>query len=576
MDVVDLSDFVQLFGRPKRRGMTSPTATLESETKPRDVSSSSSSITLPLPACAPTASNDLEKMATNKSAELGSTQPMGQAVTALDWTGPDDPDNPENWPAGKKAFHIAYIGLQCFVVYAKHHVLSPPLTSHRTFGSSVYTPAIASIVETFDVSPTAATLPLTVYVLGLALGPAISAPISETHGRRIVYLTLFPIALLFTLGAGLAKSFATLMVCRFLAGTIGSGGLAVGAGTNSDLFPPLTRAPVASVFLLAPFAGPALGPVAGSYLVQFKSWRWTQYITLMIGLVAVILGFFQKETYKKIILAQRAKRLNLPPPPNPMASMTAAQKAKFVLTVTIARPVIMLLTEPIVAFLAIYTAFNFGVLFCFFAAFPIVFESRYPEVQAYHFTQGESGLVFLGIGVGILLAAIIFIISDKTYYQPRARKEIESNGKDPRSLLLAPENRVLPAVIGSVLLPIGLFWFAWTAKSSVHWIVPVLASIFFGAGNLLVFFTAVMYQLDSYGPMMGASAMAANGILRYVFGAVFPLFSRQMYLAMGAGWATSLLGFVTVALMPVPWILFKYGAKIRSKSKYAMFSREYD
>lgn len=425
-------------------------------------------------------------------------------------------------------------------------------------------------------SPTAATLPLTLYVLGLALGPAISAPISETYGRSIVYIALFPISLLFTLGAGLAKSYATLMVCRLLAGTIGSSGLAVGAGTNSDLYPPLTRAAAASIFLLAPFAGPAVGPVAGSYLAQFQSWRWTQYIVLIIGLVAIILGFFQKETYKKIILARRAKRLNLAPPPDPLASMAATQKAKFILTVTIARPLVMLFTEPIVAFLAIYTAFNFGVLFCFFAAFPVVFESPYPEVQVYHFTQGESGLVFLGIGVGVLLAAIIFIISDKIYYQPRARKEITVNGKDSRHLLLAPEYRVLSAILGSVLLPIGLFWFAWTARSTIHWIVPVIATVFFGAGNLLVFFTAVMYQLDSYGPMMGASAMAANGILRYTFGAVFPLFARQMYRALGVAWATSLLGFVTVALMPVPWILFKHGSKIRARSKYATFSREYE
>jgi len=445
-----------------------------------------------------------------------------------------------------------------------------------TFASSVYTPAAKGVAEQFGVSSTAAILPLTLYVLGLALGPAISAPISETHGRRIVYLTLFPISLLFTLGAGLSKSYATLMVCRFLAGTLGSGGLAVGAGTNSDLYPPLTRAPVASIFLLAPFAGPALGPVAGSYLVQFKSWRWTQYIVLMVGVIPVILGFFQKETYKKIILAQRAKRLNLPPPPNPMASMTALQKAKFVLTVTIARPVVMLLTEPIVAFLALYTAFNFGVLFCFFAAFPVVFESPYPEIQVYHFTLGESGLVFLGIGLGILLATFIFIVTDKLYYQPKARKEITLKGRDPRTLLLPPERRVISAIIGSFMLPIGLFWFAWTARSDIHWIVPIIATVFFGAGNLLVFVTAVMYQLDSYGPLMGASAMAANGILRYIFGAVFPLFSRQMYRVMGVGWATSFLGFVTLALMPLPWILYIYGSKIRSKSPYAMFSREYD
>ncbi|KAK5081633.1 hypothetical protein LTR05_007766 [Lithohypha guttulata] len=500
--------------------------------------------------------HDIERTATEQSPST--PHKPERVTTALDWTGPEDPENPENWSTGKKAFHIAYVGLQCFVV---------------TFGSSVYTPAIPQVAQRFNISITAATLPLTLYLIGLAAGPAISAPISETYGRRIVYLILFPVALLFTLGAGLARNYATLMVCRLFAGTLGSGALAIGAGTNSDLYPPLTRATIASVFLLAPFAGPALGPPAGGFLTEFRNWRWTQYVILMVGLLAVVMGFFQKETYKKIILAQRAKRLDLPPPPNPMASMKPFQKLYFVITLTLSRPILMLFTEPIVAFLAVYTAFNFGVLFCFFAAFPLVFQSLLPQIQIYHFTIGEAGLVFLAIGIGCAIATVLFILTDRLYYQPRARKEIEVNGKDPRSLLLPPEKRVISAAIGSFLLPISLFWFAWTAKANVHWIVPVLATVFFGAGNMLVFFTAVMYTLDSYGPMMGASAMAANGILRYLAGAVFPLFARQMYLTLGVGWATSLLGFITLGLMPLPWILIKYGWWFREKSKYASFSR---
>lgn len=451
-------------------------------------------------------------------------------------------------------------------------VLYETLTDQRrTFGTSVYTPAAKPIAEKFGISITAALIPLTLYVLGLALGPAISAPISETFGRKVVYLTLFPISLLFTLGAGLSQTYATLLVCRFLAGTIGSAGLAVGAGSTSDMFPPLTRAPVSSIFLLAPFAGPALGPVAGSYLVEFKDWRWTQWILLIFGAINIVMGFFIKETYKKIILQNRAKRFGIEGPPNPMAALKPAQRLKFILTVTIARPVVMLFTEPIAAFLAIYTAFNFGVLYCFFAAFPLVFQSEVPQIQVYHFTQGEGGLVFLAIGVGILTASVLFIIGDRLYYRPQALQEIK-NGKDPRSLLLPPEKRVFSAIVGSFLLPIGLFWFAWTAKHDIHWIVPVLAMILFGCGNLMVFFTAVLYQIDTYGPMMGASAMAANGILRYTLGAAFPLFSRQMYINLGVGWATSILGFIALALMPLPWILSHYGPAIRKKSKYASFS----
>jgi MFS family permease len=128
-----------------------------------------------------------------------------------------------------------------------------------TFGSSVYTPAYPEVAARFHVSQTAALLPLTLWVLGLAAGPMIGAPLSETKGRVVVYRVTLPVSLLFTLGAGFSKNFATLLVCRFLAGVTGSPVLAVGAGTNADLYPPRYRAVSVSLFLVAPFAGPALG-----------------------------------------------------------------------------------------------------------------------------------------------------------------------------------------------------------------------------------------------------------------------------------------------------------------------------
>ena len=146
-----------------------------------------------------------------------------------------------------------------------------------TFGSSVYTPSTADptlqwmspvanvnagvpeVARHFGVGQTAALVPLTVYVLGLGLGPIVSAPISETYGRRAVYLLFFPPSLLMTLGAGLSQSYASFVICRLLAGVLGSGCLAVGAGTNGDLFVHLQRATASALFLAAPFLGPALG-----------------------------------------------------------------------------------------------------------------------------------------------------------------------------------------------------------------------------------------------------------------------------------------------------------------------------
>lgn len=85
---------------------------------------------------------------------------------------------------------------------------------------------------------------------------------------------------------------------------------------------------------------------------------------------------------------------------------------------------------------------------------------------------------------------------------------------------------------------------------------------------LLQFLATGTYLVDVYGPLNGASAMAANGLARYAAGAAFPLFTFQMYEGLGIAWATSLLGFVSLALLPIPWVFFKWGPKIRSRSAY--------
>jgi hypothetical protein len=114
-----------------------------------------------------------------------------------------------------------------------------------------------------------------------------------------------------------------------------------------------------------------------------------------------------------------------------------------------------------------------------------------------------------------------------------------------------------------------LVWFALAAKPTIHWIVPVLAGIPFAFGNVTVFISAALYMLDVYGPLSGASAMAANGLLRYTMGASFPLFTVQMYDALGVKWATLLLVFVCMLMVPIPWVFYKFEPRIRKKSAYS-------
>lgn len=201
-----------------------------------------------------------------------------------------------------------------------------------------------------------------------------------------------------------------------------------------------------------------------------KGWRFTNWDELILLGTFWIASLFMHETYKKIILRKRAQRRGQDLPPAPPVS------PRFLVTVLIVRPIAMIVLEPIVFFFSLYIAFAFAVLFAFFAAFPIVFEGTY------HFNTGEAGLPFLGVGLGVLLAGLMAIIIDKKIYWKRLAEHTAAG-----TLPVPPEERLYTSMIGSLGLPIGLFWFAWTARPDVHWISPVLAGVFFGWGNFSIF-----------------------------------------------------------------------------------------
>lgn len=327
----------------------------------------------------------------------------------------------------KKAFHTAATACLGFSV---------------TCGSSLITPATPEIAERFEVSRTASILALSLFVLGLAVGPMIAAPISETYGRSVVYKVSALTYMLFILGAGFSKSFGSLLVCRFLAGALGGPVLAVGAGTNADMYLPKDRAVASSLFIMMPFLGPSLGPVIGGFAAQFKGWRWTQWCTIFIALAVTVPVMCMSETYKKIILARRAKRLNIPPPQQ--TNLKGLALVKMLLTVTLARPLHMLFTEPTVFLFSLYTAFTFSVLFAFFAAYPYTFTT------VYGFNTWQYGLTFTAIGLGVLLAVATNVFVDRLYYAKHHQRVL----KEGRTAV-PPEYRLLCAQMGCFGVPIG-------------------------------------------------------------------------------------------------------------------------
>ncbi|KAK5997933.1 Polyamine transporter 4 [Cladobotryum mycophilum] len=443
----------------------------------------------------------------------GNWSPPTDIIGALDWDGPDDPDNPMNWPSWKKILHSAIPAIYSFGL----------ATCISTFVA-----AIPIIQLQFDVSRTASLMVVSLYTVGFVIGPCIASPYPNFA----------------------SDNFKVLVIFRFLAGVGGSGVLAVGAGTLSDLWKPQQVGRVAIAYILAPFLGPSIGPLIGAYTLHeyHNHWKWAVWVVLCILAPVGISLPFMKETSKERILYARAKTRGHQFPEETF-SVTLSKIGKGFL-----KPLHMCVAEPVAICIGLYTAFSFAMVFSFFGSYAYVYT------KVYHFNMRQIGLCYIPVIIGFLFAVATFGFFDATKYRKEA---IRTNNR------VAPEFRLYSALVGCWLVPIGLFWYAWAPHENVHWIVPVLAGFPFGWGTLANFLACMAYIVDTYGTANGASAVAANGILRFLLGAAFPLFIFQVYQKMGIHWAGSLFAFISVAFIPVPWIFFLKGPELRKRSHYS-------
>ncbi|KAK8058975.1 multidrug resistance protein [Apiospora phragmitis] len=407
------------------------------------------------------------------------------------------------------------------------------------FVSTAYSGGVVEIIREFKIDTIIAILGVSLFVTGFAVGPLIWAPLSEMYGRQFLFFGTYMALTAFNAGAAGAKNIETLIILRFLAGTFGASPMTNAGGVIADMFTAHERGMATAVFATAPFLGPSIGPIAAGFLGEAAGWRWIEgLMAAFTGLLWIIVSLTVPETYTPVILRRRAEKLTKLTGKVHISMLDAGKPKKTVtqeFKVALLRPWKLLFREPIVLLTALYMAIVYGTLYMMFAAFPIVFR------QQRGWSAGVSGLAFLGVLVGMVAG---------------------SRGQR------AAEARLPPAIIGSILLPIGLFWFAWTNGLDVHWIVPIIGSAFFSAGLVLVFLSLMNYLVDSY-VVYAASVLASNAVLRSLLGAAFPLFTTDMYRNLGIHWASTIPAFLSLACLPFPFLFWKYGGGIRMKCKYA-------
>ncbi|KAB8228869.1 major facilitator superfamily domain-containing protein [Aspergillus alliaceus] len=354
----------------------------------------------------------------------------------------------------------------------------------------------------------------------------------------------------------LLKIFRPSLSPASLLGFFGSAPVSNTGGVLSDIWDPTARGHAIMAYSLAVIVGPTLGPLVGSALVEsYLGWRWTQYIAGILQISVVVVGaIVLDESYEPVLLIRKARH---------MRTTTGnwslhTEFEEWIGNITLryyfnkfgVRPMQMLLT-PICFLVALHASFIFGVFYATLAAFPILFE----ETRGWD--QITGSLAFLALLVGILLGAIVVALNQQYY------NHIYSTSQ----CMPSPEARLPSMMLGSVVFTGGLFLLGWTANPQLPWIASFIGAACVGFGFFTIFQSALNYLLDVF-TRWGASAIAANTFLRSTLAAVFPLFIDPMYRQLGNGPATSVFGGFAMLLVPIPFVFWLWGSRIRSSKRY--------
>ncbi|KAF9877635.1 major facilitator superfamily transporter [Colletotrichum karsti] len=456
---------------------------------------------------------------------------------------PDDPEDPKNWCSLKKTIVSIQICLLIACTYA---------------GASIYTVGLHGVREQFGVTEDVALLGLTTYVIGYGVGPMVWSPLAEVPqiGRNPLYILSLIVFIVVQVPIALATNIGMLLAFRFMAGFFGAPVLGTGGGILTDMYASRKHTYAMGLWALIGIGGPTVGPIIGGFAVEAEGWKWTAWITAWAGTTTLALMiFFLPETSADNILYRRSLRLRRATGDRRYiceAEIKAENTTgKEVLLTHLVRPFTMVMTEPVVFLLLLYSSFIYGLMYIWFEALPLAYE------EVYHFDLGTRSITLLGLIVGVLLIIPPFFL----YYRKRIEPQFDHLGN------IQPEKLLIPAMMGCLFPPASLVWFGFTAKPTVHWAVPIVGSSLFTSGALLLFISFMNYLGESF-PDHVSSIFAGHEVFTSLCGGTFPLFVPLLYYKLGIFGSSILMAIFAMALVPIPFILYLNGARLRKHSRH--------
>ncbi|KAK6219323.1 hypothetical protein LQW54_002311 [Pestalotiopsis sp. IQ-011] len=454
--------------------------------------------------------------------------------TELRWDGPNDPDNPYNWPSRRK------ISISVIVSFGQLVTL---------MSTSMMASALGRISKDLGINESTTQVTFSIFVLGLAFAPFPIASFSEMYGRKPMWLFCNAFYVLWNALCPVGRSPVLMIIGRFLAGSGASVGITLTGPIMADMYRKEDRGKSLAIATFVPYLGPALGPIIGGAITQKLDWPWLFYLLSMFTSAIWVIGFFfVKETYTPVLLSRKRKAAALTSGDS-VPSPTSFREASSKMAANLRRPLQLLWTRPIIQVIALIMALNFGVYCLLLSTFATLWIHRYGQ------SEFISTLHYIAVSVGTTVATQgggRFM--DWVFARQKARSPDGST---------TPEFRVPCLIPPVILIPAGLFWYGWAAERGAHWAVVDVGVAVFVCGSFLLAQAMLAYLLDEFSH--AASANAASRMLSNILGFAFPIFAPQLYSRLGYGWGNSVLAFLFIGLgCPVPLLLWMWGARLRA------------
>lgn len=452
----------------------------------------------------------------------------------------DDKQDPFNWSVGRKAWITLLLCL---------------MTLFIGLATTAYSSGIDNMVEDFGVSTELGQLGLFCFNFACAIAPLFLAPFCELVGRRVIYVGAYACFVICFIGLALGQNIATILVMRTLSGLFGCVGTILVGGTFSDIYRPDQRAGPMACFSYVAILGTVGAPIYAGFIDETIGWRWIEGIQGLANIPLLLIIFVSlRETRGGVTLHKRAKALRQATGDERWKAKMdlEAKNIKEMLHSSSVKAVHMLVTEPVVFAFGLWIAFAWFVTFLFLSVIPITFQEKRG------WSTGVAGLPYISLCIGVTIGFAANFLQIRKYKQI-----MQANNRK-----ILPESRLYGAMWGSAFLPIGLFVYSFTQYGYIPWIAPTIALAPIAIGIFFIFESTYSFTSDCYGEN-SSSAIAGQGLMRNTLGGVAPLFASQFFHNVGSQYAGLILALAGTMLTFIPFVMFKYGHKLRERSKLA-------